>query len=728
MLQHTEKYRSCLSVDLRCFDNSKPDLGVGAYFEKLGFLPDRLFNHETYMDQIHTHNGIIDDTRLEPQWVSQRAIPGAQMWTKRQFKALIDEVHRYGVEFYQGCEAAWSCWPEYGDINRCDYLYEHLPEIFIVDRTGRTSAQDGMGAINPLRRFKDGSLYEDLLIRDVKAFLIDYECDGFFAADGFAGLAVPLRKGCFADDMIEQFTEYTGIAVPEGTTPERADFIWSRYRYEWTVFYSDRWAAFSAKLSSSLKAIGKKLTTFTPWQLGPADGFAEYGYDYGKCARAGVESVALEIMEEVTSRRFQVAHGWEAVGICNAATAKAAAENLEILWTTSTCNCPEHWHTLRDQPVVIERECLALGGARAINSKGERIPIVDGTLTIFGIDLTHPEWRWLKRRWDEGFGYRVKEPLGPAIVWDDRFLYESLRRGKVYPVSQAVAKLRYAGIPVAQSIRLENVLQIAGKSLLLVQPIGIDDESVSLLRRAVEEGSALYVMGEVDNESLLSLLGLRAVPSDDAAHAWSCTDDSLAGGKALHGEEKGLGGYVAAGAQTVAELENGSVVLARRAVGKGCCVYLRRVMDSMPPVDVTRTAKELASYPTNLEEAGTHGITTIREQLESVITLHPDQLDLLAARLIQSVDPSLPVPDRGQLLGFEDEDGGQVLLVENSANLMYATVNVKLPGKKKEVQEFPEIKPIGPVGYVFFGDSEPDEFDVCVPPDAGIPVRIRYQD
>ena len=69
-----------------------------------------------------------------------------------------------------------------------------------------------------------------------------------------------------------------------------------------------------------------------------------------------------------------------------------------------------------------------------------------------------------------------------------------------------------------------------------------------------------------------------------------------------------------------------------------------------------------------------------------------------------------------------------MLLIENSANLMYTTVNVKLPRAKKCIQEFPEIKPIGPVGYLFFGESEPDEFDVSVPPDAAIPVKICYQD
>lgn len=639
---------------------------------------------------------------------------------------LIDEVHRYGVEFYQGCEAAWSCWPEYGDINRCSYLYEHLPEIFIVDRTGRTTAQDGMGAINPLRRFQDGTLYEDLLIKDVQRFLTDYECDGFFAADGFAGLAVPIENGCYADDMIEQFTEYTGIVIPEGTTGERADYIWDKYRYEWTVFYSDRWAAFCAKLSDGMKKIGKKLSTFTPWQLGPADAFSYYGYDYGKCARAGIESMTFEVMEEITSRRFHVSAGWEAVGIASAATAKVIAENTELIWTTSTCNCPEHWHTIRDLPSVIERECLALGSVRVINSAGERIPAFDGTLCIFGIDLTGKEWRWLKRRWDEGFHYQIRENLGPAIVWSDRFLYESLRQEKIYPLSPVTAKLRYSGIPISQAIHMDNILRIPGKGLLLVQPMGMEDADVTRLRQAAENGSNVYVVGDMDNENLLELLGIKKTVKDGKSHTW-CYDGGILKGRkeTLFGQENGLEGYCAVQADPVICLENGDAVLTRRTVGKGQCIYIRRVMESMPTLDIAKTEKELASYPVNLEKVGTK---TIRQELESIITLHPDELDLLIADCIRESDAEIPRVNRGQLLGFLDQDGDQVLLVENSANLMYTTVNVKLPRAKKSIREFPEIRPIGPVGYIFYGESAPDEFDVSVPPDAAIPVKIRYQD
>ena len=99
-------------------------------------------NHETYVDQIHMHTGVIDDTFLEPQWTSQRAVPGVQRWTKRQFKGLIEALHAKGIRIYQGAEAAWNYWPEYGLINRCDYTYENFSELFILHANGRTSEEE----------------------------------------------------------------------------------------------------------------------------------------------------------------------------------------------------------------------------------------------------------------------------------------------------------------------------------------------------------------------------------------------------------------------------------------------------------------------------------------------------------------------------------------------------------------------------------------------------------
>ena len=101
------RYQALISVDLRCFDNRQRDYGVAQYFETLGFLPHVLLYHETNLDQIHLHETPIDDSLLPYEWCAQRGMPGAQQWSRRQLRELVDAIHEHGVQIYQGIEASW---------------------------------------------------------------------------------------------------------------------------------------------------------------------------------------------------------------------------------------------------------------------------------------------------------------------------------------------------------------------------------------------------------------------------------------------------------------------------------------------------------------------------------------------------------------------------------------------------------------------------------------------
>jgi hypothetical protein len=459
----------------------------------------------------------------------------------------------------------------------------------------------------------------------------------------------------------------------------------------------------------------------------------DYGFDYKKSCAAGLTTLCLEAMEEVTGRRFQGTQGWESIGICNVATTKALVPDINILWTSSTCNCPEHWHTLRDQPNIIERECLALGSTTFVDNSGATKRAFDGALTIFGIDLTATEWRWLKERVDLGFGFEVESNLGPTVLWSDNVFYEHAKRGVRWPISATVAKMRFAGIPIQSAATIENVPKARKSSYLLVDPLGIADDEVAILDEAISDGAVLIVAGDVENEKLLDLLGIEKTGKSATAKKWKLSPDgsklvTAAGSQGM--SEDDLHGYRTVKAISMADActDDGKVsgtAVATHFHGKGKCVFIRRAYTSMPSLSMELTAEEKRGTPRvhgNQEPA----LKSIREVMENIAKVHPDELDLIAAASIQAADKSLPRCDKGQLLGFKGTDGFDYLLLENAANLMYSTIHVKLPRNKESLSEF-SIKPIGPVGYVFFGDSNEDSFDVCVPPDAGIPVKIRYK-
>jgi hypothetical protein len=271
---------------------------------------------------------------------------------------------------------------------------------------------------------------------------------------------------------------------------------------------------------------------------------------------------------------------------------------------------------------------------------------------------------------------------------------------------------------------------------LLVEPWGITDGEVAILEQAVSAGAVLIVAGEVENAKLLDLLGIARMEGSVPSKSWriSAEMESLGIGADTLPSTEGrsecdLHGYQTVKANSAADVLSGDGKISGTAVaihahGKGKCVFVRRAYETMPSFLVEQTAEEKRGTP-RVHGQQDPAMKSTRELMESLAKVHPDALDLVAAGLIQAADRSLPRCDKGQLLGFKAADGCDYLLVENSASLVYATVHVALPKAKASVDEFPH-KPIGPVGYIFYGDPNDQSFDVCVPPDAGIAVKISY--
>lgn len=711
-------YRRCYSIDLRCFDNSLPDYGVGNYIERLGCVPDLLMNHETYVDQIHMHAGVIDDTFLEPQWTSQRAVPGVQRWTKRQFKGLIEALHAKGIRIYQGAEAAWNYWPEYGLINRCDYTYENFSELFILHANGRTSEEE-RGCINPLKHLKSGEWYEDILVKDLLCFLNDYDMDGFFAADGFAGLDCPVDQGDFSEDMVNQFEAYSEIEVPDLPVNERADWILANCRYEWTCFYADRWADFYRKLSGALYAGNKELAIFSPWTEGPADSLRDYGIDYGKLSKAGVKVMCLEVMEEVIGRRWHNGNAWEISGIAAAITAKLQAPDMEILWTAATANIPEHWHTFRDLANILRREALAIGSAGVIDDEGFRRKAFDGFLTIFGIDLTKEEWKDFHGWTDTGFGFGEKANMGLCLLWSDSILYEHVRRGETWAVREAAAQLHFSGVPVQCGCTIKGMAKARGiDAFLLADPIGITDEEVRMLEKAGIQGSKLVVMGRVEHPGLQRLLKVRPF-TDRSPGQWEIVSRQslwLQGVPELSGMCNPGDGLQTAGATEL--ITDGARLLA------GCTentLYLGVLRKRMPDFAMPKNAAELNCnrpvFPRQAEES-----RTLRECAEAFVSVHPDYLELAAGRCIYFFLPQIPVTDKGQYYGLRRENDF-ILLAENTALPVYCVSEYHFPEKAVYCDELPQWR-LGPLGYRYWYPDADDRLYISLPPDACVPYRV----
>jgi hypothetical protein len=730
MFNDGRNYPFALSIDMRVFNNQEADYGVEKFIERLGFTPDYVFNHETYVGQIHSHNGLLDDTMLLPTWVAQRAIPGCQLWTRKQYKECVDVLHANGVKFFQGAEAAWSQWPEYGEISKDTWIHEHIPEMFTTYRNGNTTKNE-MGMICPLKRMKDGAWYEDFLLKDVLRYLEDYNMDGFFAADGFGGLATQLVDGDYSEDMIAQFTEKTGSQVKGSDIPEKAAYIWENLRYEWISFYADRWASFYSKTTKGFRDHNKDLIVMAPFKHGPADALYKYGYYYERNAAAGLDFYALESME-TNSHRWQNMQSMAATGISNVTTIKAIAPDTRIMWMSAACNTPEHWHTLRDHPAMLERECISLNTARAIGPQGESVKGFTGVQPLFGIDLNASEWRWYKQRLDIGH-MNIVHNEGLVNIWSNEILYENTKRLLVYPYTFETVRLRFSGLPVHCTVDIKNVTKVKNKSLLLIQPLGINDHDVVILKNLVEkEGKILIVAGEVENANLLKLLGLEK--NNNSGKEWSYAENDMMDLYRIP-ENSGAfgdhwGGYSVGKAKSVVNIFDGGKVtgtgLSVNAAGHGYAVFIRVIRKEFPKMNYRLTDFHVQSHPRSLPGVQ-DGFLTIKDVTKALAEMHPGSYELICARLVQLLDGTFPYSDKGQVLACTARDGKQYLFVENPLNLQYIYMTVTLPKEKKYVMEL-GVRKNGPMGYQYYGDNRPKNIDVCIPPEALIPFRIDYKD
>ncbi len=318
------------------------------------------------------------------------------------------------------------------------------------------------------------------------------------------------------------------------------------------------------------------------------------------------------------------------------------------------------------------------------------------------------------------------------MIWSDSFLYEHAKRNQIYPLTFESAFLRFSGLPIHSSVNLDNIQNVSNRSLLLIEPLGITDEQVVSLRDlVVNGGKTLIVVGEVENQVLLDLLGLSK--DGTCGSQWELTDRSIYDSRIPSESgttEENLGGYQAAEARSLIDVkQDGQVIgtgLSVRAYpSEGNAVYIRRIHRSFPAVQHMHSEFDTVCHPhTSGKEPS--GLTTIREIMQGVALIHPDSYSLLVSRFICKLDGTFPYSNIGQVLSCTDQEGTQYLFCENPLNAQYTYMTVTLPYEKKYIAELP-IRRNGGLGYQYYGDPRPNKMDVCVPPEALIPFTVEYK-
>ncbi|MBQ4631704.1 MAG: hypothetical protein IJB70_12065 [Clostridia bacterium] len=409
------------------FDRDQPDCGVGEYLDTTGFIPAALSVFIFHPDIINEHENMDKEFTFHIDFCHYFGAPRneyreRQPWTNYDLRKLGKNLADRGVEAFIGVDGVYL-----ENSRHYEWQSDHL-ELLSYGVNGRMK-------LNVLKRFKDGTYYEDFFVDKVVRCLTDYGFAGLHVSDCFCPPGYSISNGDFSCDMLEQFAAHSGVTYPDeiakrfgydeqSDIEERQKFIWGNLRREWIEFYVWRWKKFWTKVSTALHAIGKKIMINNAWCADPFEALYRYGIDYRVFYESGVDYLLAETVptaSELLDCRpyiFQqyMSHA-QMMHVFN------PDNNLNAL--LGVRDCTEGWDAIHHIPTRLEKDMYYLANMYTKHN-GEYKHSVAGYMVTLGDGIVKSEWEWLEERGELAYGVKPVDIIAPTIVWSDHAHYALL--------------------------------------------------------------------------------------------------------------------------------------------------------------------------------------------------------------------------------------------------------------------------------------------------------------
>lgn len=467
-------------MQLLGFEKNDPDRGAARFLKQVGFAPDSVCALLFHPDFVHLHGGMEQEYKLLPDNCAYRAIPRnvereRQDWTNYDLRTLIAELKKNGVEFYAGIMGTYV-----ENIFHHEWLSDH-PEL-------RATSIRGPRNLMCLKRFADGTYYEDFFAQKLVQTLTDYDCAGVHISDGFCP-ADHLYKIDYSTDMVEQFLSHTGEKLPHAVAETMGDdspaaasarqkYLWGERRHAWISFWEWRWEQFFRKVCDAVHAVGKKVWILGMYCSDPFETRYVYGFDTRRVMEAGVDCITANILpSSVHFEAPEFPYYFHRMHMDLPLLRAQIGEGHGIVTMLGVQDASEEWSILDHAPVRLERDIYL---STAFVGRGENgcERVTDGVFFCLGDGLDKQKWKFLKKRTDIGFSGEVTKPYSPMVLWsdtaNDRMLeaYIQNRRPSVHKQAFEVFK---AGTPLSGALRSEHISTYNG--VLFVPNYDLLDES-----------------------------------------------------------------------------------------------------------------------------------------------------------------------------------------------------------------------------------------------------------
>lgn len=453
-------------MPLTGFDKNLPDKGVGMLTKRAGFTPTGVCLFLFHSDLVHHHEGMSEEKVLPPDICSYYANPyneerSRQEWTNFDLRDLVGRLRKEGSECFLSIMQT-----SLNNLFHEEWIYEH-PELCIRSATSTRP-------LFVLKRFADGTYYEDFFIDKLCKVMVDYGFSGLHVTDRFCPPSGVTYDGDYSMDMVEQFADDTGIQLPEELTVDRndaqrtirarRDYVWENLREEWITFLGRRWEAFFKKLCGRLHAIGRKVFVLGMYCTDPFDTLYCLGVDIKRLANAGVDYLMPNMAANSSSigqNRPWPYHQWASM----IPLTDLCAPNTKKLCMLAVKDASEEWDIIHHAPTLLDRDVSYLPSYLRYQKDGSLKRCLDGYNICLADGVGEAEWVWLRERFDIGFGKLPKKPLAPTFLWSDS-VYEKLLGDYIHSRRWTPHKFLYemdlAGAYMGAYVRAEDLTDGCG--------------------------------------------------------------------------------------------------------------------------------------------------------------------------------------------------------------------------------------------------------------------------
>lgn len=479
-----EKYKQWCWIELIGFDNTTSDFGVNDFIERAGFVPTGVSLLISWLGFVFQHEGLDNEKKLnngECSYVGHKFCPERkrQEWTNYQLKGLIEALHSRGISVY----ISFFNYCSYGEDDGSVYIdpfHSAHQEVFEKDSVGTYIST------HMLKRLSDGSYYEDILQEKTIKALVDYNFDGIQIADGISSPRLTLPSSICRDDILLQFTEKTGIIIPENI--DASKYVRECCYLEFARFCAERWNEFFEKFYRRLESAGKEAHFNSAWTSCPFDSIYRYGVDYRGILNAGAKSCIIEdvsgavnvlakeyngyLMTDEQRRRVQY---WFLTKLMlNRATLKDA----DVFPIANIHDNMEQWGVYEHlRTYMMTSVCSNLN--TLIYTKEGTKSLIDGPLYCLCDSLKSHDWDYIRNVWNSAYTKNVYGNAGVTLVWSDKSLDSELKEFyecRRTPTYHITTELLYGATPISGIVRVEDVkfmpkpFGVYSGALLVVNP------------------------------------------------------------------------------------------------------------------------------------------------------------------------------------------------------------------------------------------------------------------